>query len=93
MKRLLLICWLILIATPALAQWGRDTQVRGSQRKDGTFVQPYHRTLPDSSRFNNYSTQGNANPWTGQMGTVNPYRQPQAIYPNPYGTQQRRSWP
>ena len=59
-------------------------------RKDGTYVQPHHRTAPDNNRLNNYSTQGNVNPYTGQMGTVNPYTQPQA---NPYGQQRKRTWP
>jgi hypothetical protein len=86
MKRLIfLIIVVVSILIPALvqAQWGRDTQVRGYQRQDGTIVQPYHRTLPDNNQFNNYSTQGNINPWTGQRGTVNPYNNPmpQPHYP------------
>jgi hypothetical protein len=28
---------------------------------------------PDSSQFNNWSIQGNVNPFTGQSGTRNPY--------------------
>ena len=77
-------------AMPVIAQYGRDTTVQGYTRQDGTYVPPHHRTAPDNNRFNNYSTQGNVNPYTGQMGTVNPYTQPQA---NPYGQQQRRTWP
>jgi hypothetical protein len=71
---------LISLAVPALAG---DVYVQGYTRSDGTYVAPYHRTSPDSSLFNNYSTQGNVNPYTGQMGTVNPYSQPNS---NPYGS-------
>lgn len=49
-----------------------DTYVHGYYRNDGTYVQGYHRTSPDSTPYNNYSTQGNYNPWTGKPGTVNP---------------------
>lgn len=48
-------------------------QVNGYYRQNGTYVQPYMRTAPDGNPFNNYSTQGNINPYTGAVGTVNPY--------------------
>jgi len=54
-----------------------DNYVQGYVRKDGTYVQPHYQTAPDSTRMNNYSTQGNVNPYTGQAGTHNPYNQPQ----------------
>ena len=38
-------------------------------RSDGTYVQGHWRSSPDSSYNNNYSTQGNYNPYTGQSGT------------------------
>ena len=60
-------------------------QVDGYVRKDGTYVAPHMRSNPNSSRMDNYSTQGNMNPYTGQMGSVNPYNAPQmAPQPNPY---------
>jgi len=46
-----------------------DTYVRGHYRSDGTYVQPHYRTKPDSYQFNNYSHQGNVNPYTGRVGT------------------------
>ena len=52
--------------------YGRDVYVRGYTRKDGTYVQPHHRSAPDSNPYNNWSTKGNVNPYTGQMGTHNP---------------------
>ena len=50
-----------------------DTSVRGYTRKDGTYVQPHKRSSPDSSRFNNWSTKGNVNPYSGKKGYRNPY--------------------
>lgn len=52
--------------------YGSDQQVNGYARSNGTYVEPYHRTAPDSNPYNNYSTQGNVNPYTGQMGYKNP---------------------
>lgn len=46
-----------------------DNSVRGHIRKDGSYVAPHHRTDPNSTRRDNYSTQGNINPYNGQTGT------------------------
>jgi len=54
------------------------TYVNGYYKKNGTYVQPHYRSNADSNPWNNYSTQGNTNPYTGQQGTVNPCVQ------NPY---------
>jgi hypothetical protein len=62
---------LLAFSAPAFAQ---SVRVRGYTTRDFTQVQPYYRTAPDSSRFNNYSTRGNVNPYTGSVGTINPYR-------------------
>lgn len=89
-----------LVAAAAIALVGSaasaQTQVDGHWRKDGTYVPPHYRTNPDSNRFNNWSTQGNTNPYTGQRGTVNPYAQPNPYgandfnrYNNSYGTRRR----
>ncbi|MEK7515615.1 MAG: hypothetical protein AAB555_01610 [Patescibacteria group bacterium] len=40
----------------------------------GSYVMPSHRTSPNTSKFDNYSTKGNYNPYTGKKGTVNPYK-------------------
>lgn len=52
--------------------YARDVRVGGYIRKNGTYVQPHIRTTPNSSYFDNYSTKGNVNPYTGQTGHVNP---------------------
>jgi hypothetical protein len=69
-----------LIALAAVSAFA-DEYVQGYYRRDGTYVQPYHRTTPDGNPFNNYSTQGNVNPYTGQSGTVNPYQQQPYVQP------------
>lgn len=58
-----------LMTSPVFAQY-----VNGYYRSNGTYVQGYHRTQADSSRFNNYSTKGNYNPYTGERGHVDPYK-------------------
>lgn len=45
-----------------------DTYVNGYCRKDGTCVQGYYRTSPNSTTTDNYSSQGNSNPFTGTSG-------------------------
>lgn len=76
MRHLFTAITFIAITTPALA----DEYVQGHYRQNGTYVQPYHRSSPDNSVYNNYSTRGNVNPYTGQVGTVNPYQQQEMIY-------------
>lgn len=55
-------------ALPAAA----DTYVSGYSRANGTYVAPHYRSDADSSFNNNWSTQGNTNPYTGQAGTKTP---------------------
>lgn len=64
-----------------------SVNVRGHVRRDGTYVPPHTRTAPNSSRSDNWSSQGNVNPRTGEAGTVDPYK------PQPYGSgsSQRRN--
>lgn len=46
-----------------------DSKVKGYYKKDGMYVAPYHRTGANGSTSDNYSHQGNTNPYTGQPGT------------------------
>jgi hypothetical protein len=85
MKKTLMLAALF-VSLPAFAQlygghqqqsysnsmYGNDQQVSGYTRSNGTYVEPYHRTAPDSNPYNNYSTQGNVNPYTGQAGHKSP---------------------
>lgn len=54
MKKLSLIIALIAISSAASAE-----SVRGYTRNDGTYVQGYQRSAPDSYRSNNYGSQSN----------------------------------
>ncbi|MFZ2315621.1 MAG: hypothetical protein WAW86_08215 [Gammaproteobacteria bacterium] len=45
-----------------------DVSVRGYQRNDGSYVQPHYRSNPNNNADDNWSTKGNANPYTGREG-------------------------
>lgn len=49
---------------------GGSVHVRGHFRKDGIYVQPHYRSAPDGKFYNNWSTKGNINPYTGKEGNV-----------------------
>jgi hypothetical protein len=72
LRRFMAALVLVSLATAASAQ----VRVRGYVKKDGTYVAPHVRTAPNSSRFDNYSTAPNYNPYTGKTGTVDPYALP-----------------
>jgi hypothetical protein len=63
----------LFICFSSLTVSARDVYVKGHYRNNGTYVSPHYRTAPDRSLTNNYSTRGNINPYTGNIGTVNPY--------------------
>ena len=42
--------------------------VKGHMKKDGTYIAPHRQTNPDQLRRNNYSSEGNSNPYTGRQG-------------------------
>jgi hypothetical protein len=81
MKKIFLLA-AVLVSAPAFAQYynqpaqsnynsglyGSDQQTSGYTRSNGTVVQGYHHTAPDSNPYNNYSSQGNVNPYTGAVG-------------------------
>ena len=50
-----------------------DVYVHPYTRRDGTQVQGHYRSDPDGNRNNNWSTQGNYNPHTGERGTRRVY--------------------
>jgi len=63
-----------------------DQSVRGYMRQDGTYVQPYTRSSPNEYRYDNYSSHGNVNPYTGTPGNQrNEFSNPPAYnQSNPY---------
>lgn len=70
MKHILI---LLAFAGAASAMAQTTTTVRSHVRSDGTYVPGHVRTNPNGTTSDNYSTQGNTNPYTGQQGTVSPY--------------------
>ena len=46
-----------------------DTYVHGYYRRNGTYVQPHYRSDANATKADNWSTRGNVNPYTGQIGT------------------------
>lgn len=81
---------LAVLALCAVRAFAQDHYRNGYVRKDGTYVAPSYATNPNNTRTDNYSSQGNVNPYTGKAGTVDPYRQPtyQAPQPQRCGTNQ-----
>ena len=49
-----------------------DNNVGGYVRKDGTYVAPHTRSASNNTNKDNYSTQGNRNPYTGSSGSRAP---------------------
>lgn len=76
MKKLLLIPVLFIgVLSFSISVEARTTSVRGYYKPStGRYVDPHYKTTPNRSKFDNYSTKGNYNPYSGKKGTVNPYR-------------------
>jgi len=49
-------------------------RVKGYVRRDGTHVSSHVRTKANNTEYDNWSTQGNINPYTGARGTKTPKR-------------------
>ena len=64
----------VALATIGFASASDRVRVKGYFRKNGTYVQPHYRTAPDGRFYNNWSTYGNVNPYTGEFG--------KKLYPN-----------
>ena len=83
MKKLFLVAVLGVLGTAAQAQnslYGgfgtgsnsRSHSTSGYTNSYGTYVAPSHATNPNNTQYDNYSTRGNVNPYTGAVGTRNP---------------------
>jgi tetratricopeptide (TPR) repeat protein len=59
-------------------------RVNGYYRSNGTYVQPYFRTAPNSTNRDNFSTKGNVNPYTGKPGWIEPDNNYNTFYYNTY---------
>ena len=82
MLKVSIACVCVLFVAPAFAQSGgygtgsnsSSHGTRGYTKDNGTYVQPYQSTNPNSTQTDNFSTKGNTNPYTGQSGTRTPQR-------------------
>ncbi len=70
-KNLAALSLLLLIVLFSITVYA-DTWVNGYMKSNGTYVSGHYRSFPDSTVDNNWSTRGNVNPYTGQIGTRNP---------------------
>jgi hypothetical protein len=57
---------LLLLSFMSMAQ---DVWVEGYSRSDGTYVDGHYRSAPNGTKADNWSTLGNVNPHTGEIGT------------------------
>ena len=76
--KLILTLLLVVLSNAAIA----DTHVRGYTRQDGTYVEPHYRTDSNNTKYDNYSTKGNSNPYTGEQGYKNPEPNNQYLIPS-----------
>ena len=53
--------------TPSTVNYNTTT-VSGYYRSNGTHVNSHVRTMPNSTNWDNFSTKGNSNPFTGSTG-------------------------
>jgi len=66
---------LVVVSTASVSQAEAATRVHGyTKRSTGTHVMSHYRTRANHSKFDNFSTKGNYNPYTGKKGTVDPFR-------------------
>ena len=70
-KTLCLAAYLIVTSTTH----AKDVYVKDYVKSDGTYVEPHYRTSPNNTVNDNWTTQGNYNPYTGEAGKKpqNPY--------------------
>jgi len=61
------------IISLSLVSLNAQVQVNGYYKSNGTYVDSYQRTSPNSTTLDNYSTKGNTNPYTGKIGTKDAY--------------------
>jgi len=75
MKKLLIIIFafgLLLNFSFSNIAEARTVRVRGYYRRTtGHYVMPHYRTSPNKTKWDNWSTKGNINPFTGKKGYKN----------------------
>jgi len=82
---------LILVMLLSGVALAKDVYVKGYAKQNGTYMESSHRTGPNTTRNDNYSTRGNVNSYTGQSGTKIP--DPDGVGNNPYVDINKRQLP
>ena len=65
MKKLFILSIIIISALSGFTQ----VHVNGYNKSNGTYVAPHYRSSPNNTKSDNWSTYGNINPYTGELGT------------------------
>ena len=58
---------LLLFLTPIIT-YSQDVWVEGYYKNNGNYVEGHYRTSPNNTNSDNYSTEGNTNPYTDEEG-------------------------
>lgn len=70
--------WLLLISLlllgVATSVEAKTVRVRPYTKRNGQLVPPHHRSSPNRSKADNWSSRGNSNPYTGKRGSKDPFR-------------------
>ncbi|MEQ8628732.1 hypothetical protein [Ekhidna sp.] len=64
-----LVAYILIILSSFTVFSQKSVYVKGYFRSNGTYVAPHYRSAPDGNFYNNWSTYGNINPYTGKEGT------------------------
>lgn len=94
MKSFILFFALLFVSILSYGQTG-TAWVNGYYKSDGTYISGYYKTISDNTNHNNWSTNGNYNPYSSQAGyrapdysnQANNYGQGYSIYTGPQGGQ------
>lgn len=77
MKKLIvsfLVALIMLVGVGGMAE-AKTVKVKSYYKPStGRYVAPHYKTSPNKTKFDNYSTKGNYNPYTGKKGYTSPYK-------------------
>ena len=68
MKKIFIALSILCFVTNSFA----SRHVKGYTKRDGTYVAPHHRSDPNRTQRDNYSSKPNVNPYNGKRGTKEP---------------------
>jgi hypothetical protein len=74
MKKITIILTILFALTFTAQSASALKYTKSYTKKNGTFVQGHYSSSPNKIKFDNYSSKGNSNPFTGKKGTVDPYK-------------------